>query len=171
MIEPASIRPDQWDLPLFLHVLGALVLIGTLALTSAFLFAAWRDGSPANLRLALRSLTLGVIPAWLFLRVGAEWLADKEGYADLDKPPAWTDKEGYADLDKPPAWIDIGYIVGDLSFLLIVITSLLGWFTLRRTRAGVTAEPSQAARTASVLIALLLVLNLVALWAMTTKPG
>ena len=112
-------------------MLGALTLIGTLALTSAFLFAAWRDGSPANLRLALRSLTLGVIPSWLFLRVGAEWLADKEGYADLDKPPAW---------------IDIGYIVGDLSFLLIVITSLLGWFTLRRTRAGGTAEPSQAAR-------------------------
>ena len=105
---------------------------------------------------SLRSLTLGVIPSWLFLRVGAEWLADKEGYADLDKPPAW---------------INIGYIVGDLSFLLIVITSLLGWFTLRRTRAGDTAEPSQAARTASVLIALLLVLNLVALWAMTTKPG
>ena len=156
MIEPASIRPDQWDLPLFLHVLGALTLIGTLALTSAFLFATWRDGSPANLRLALRSLTLGVIPSWLFLRVGAEWLADKEGYADIDKPPAW---------------INIGYIVGDLSFLLIVITSLLGWFTLRRTRAGVTAEPSQAARTASVLIALLLVLNLVALWAMTTQPG
>ena len=121
MIEPASIRPDQWDLPLFLHVLGALTLIGTLALTSAFLFAAWRDGSPASLRLALRSLTLGVIPSWLFLRVGAEWLADKEGYADLDEPPAW---------------INIGYIVGDLSFLLIVITSLLGWFTLRRTRAG-----------------------------------
>jgi uncharacterized membrane protein len=155
MTAPAAIRPDQWDLPLFLHVLGALTLIGTLALTSAFLFAAWRDGSPANLRLALRSLTLGVIPAWLILRVSAEWIADKEGINDLDKPPAW---------------IDIGYIASDLSFLLIVITSLLGWFTLRRARAGGTAEPSQAARTASVLIALLLILSLVALWAMTTKP-
>jgi uncharacterized integral membrane protein len=155
MTAPAAIRPDQWDLPLFLHVLGALTLIGTLALTSAFLFAAWRDGSPANLRLALRSLTLGVIPAWLILRVSAEWIADKEGINDLDKPPAW---------------IDIGYIASDLSFLLIVITSLLGWFTLRRARAGGTAEPSQAARTASVLIARLLILSLVALWAMTTKP-
>jgi hypothetical protein len=155
MTAPAAIRPDQWDLPLFLHVLGALTLIGTLALTSAFLFAAWRDGSSANLRLALRSLTLGVIPAWLILRVSAEWIADKEGINDLDKPPAW---------------IDIGYIASDLSFLLIVITSLLGWFTLRRARAGGTAEPSQAARTASVLVAQLLILNLVALWAMTTKP-
>jgi hypothetical protein len=96
-----------------------------------------------------------VIPAWLILRVSAEWIADKEGINDLDKPPAW---------------IDIGYIASDLSFLLIVITSLLGWFTLRRARAGGTAEPSQAARTASVLIALLLILSLVALWAMTTKP-
>jgi hypothetical protein len=155
MTAPAAIRPDQWDLPLFQHVLGALTLIGTLALTSAFLFAAWRDGSPANLRLALRSLTLGVIPAWLILRVSAEWIADKEGINDLDKPPAW---------------IDIGYIASDLSFLLIVITSLLGWFTLRRARADGAAESSQAARTASALIALLLILNLVALWAMTTKP-
>ena len=155
MIDPGAIRPDQWDLPLFLHVLGALTLIGTLALTAAFLLAAWRDGSPANLRLALRSLTLGVIPSWLILRIGAEWIADKEGYADLDKPPSW---------------IDIGYIASDLSFLLIVITSLLGWFTLRRARADGPSNPSQAVRTASVLIALLLVLNLVALWAMTTKP-
>ena len=143
-------------MPLFLHVLGALALIGTLALASAFLFAAGRDGSAASLRLALRSLTLGVIPAWLVLRVGAEWLADKEGYADLDEPPSW---------------INIGYIVGDLGFLLIVITSLLGWFTSAGYGRRTTAEPSQAVRTASVLIALLLVLNLVALWAMTTKPA
>ena len=32
MIGPAAIRPDEWDVPLFLHVLGALALIGTLAL-------------------------------------------------------------------------------------------------------------------------------------------
>jgi hypothetical protein len=51
-----------------------------------------------------------------------------------------------------------------------VITGLLGWFTPRRARADGAAESSQAVRTASALIALLLILNLVALWAMTTKP-
>ena len=160
MIGLATIRPGEWDVPLFLHVLGALVLIGALALAATFLFAAARDGSPANLRLALRTLTLGVIPAYIVLRVGAEWIADKEGFADLDDPPDW---------------IDIGYMAADLSFLLIVISSLLGWFTYRRTRtagdATAAMQPSKAVRAASILIALVLVLNLVALWAMTTKPS
>jgi hypothetical protein len=159
MIGLAAIRPGEWDASLFLHVFGALTLIGTLALAATFLFAAARDGSAGSLRLALRSLTLGVIPAYLVLRVGAELIADKEGYNDLDKPPSW---------------IDIGYIAADLGFLLIIISSLLGWFTYRRVRkAGDEAEaqPSKAIRAASILIALVLVLNLVALWAMTTKPG
>ena len=57
-----------------------------------------------------------------------------------------------------------------MSMVTKVISGLLGWFTLRRARnAG--DGPSVAVRIATALIALLLVLNLVALWAMTTKPG
>jgi len=158
MIGLGAIRPGEWDVPLFLHVFGAFALIGTLALTSTFLFAAARDGSTASLRLALRSLTLGAIPAYLVLRIGAEWIADKEGFADLDEPPTW---------------IGIGYGVADLGFLLIVISGLLGWFALRRARADGedAARPSKAVRVASILIALLLVANLVAVWAMATKPS
>ncbi len=154
----AAIRPGEWDAPLFLHVLGALALIGTLALAATFLFAAARDGSAANLRLAVRTLTLGVIPSWIVLRVAAEWIADKEGFADLDEPPTW---------------INIGYIASELGFLLVLVSSLLGWITLRRVRASESADgqSSKAVRVASVLIALVIVLNLVALWAMTTKPG
>ena len=151
----AAIRPDQWDLPLFLHILGALTLIGALALCSVLLLAAWRNGSPAGLGQALRVLTLGALPAWLVLRASAEWIADKEGYADLDKPPSW---------------IDIGYIIGDVGFLLIAISGLTGWFALRRARGDET-RPSGAVRVAAVLIGLLVVLNVVALWAMTTKPA
>lgn len=149
-----AIRPNEWEFPLFLHVLGALTLIGALTLSGALLFSTWRGGSAATLRLALRSLTLGVIPAWLVLRVSAEWIADKEGYSDLDEPPDW---------------IDIGYLAGDAGFLLIVVSSVLAWFAARKARADGT--PSGTVRAAAILIALLLVLNLVALWAMTTKPG
>jgi hypothetical protein len=149
-----AIRPNEWELPLFIHVLGALTLIGALVLTTALLFTAWRDASAVNLRLALRSLTLGVIPSWLVLRVSAEWIADKEGYSDLDDPPDW---------------IDIGYMVGDGGFLLILLSALFSWLALRKVRAEGT--PSGTVRAAAILIALLLVLNLVALWAMTTKPG
>ena len=150
----AAIRPDEWELPLFLHVLGALALIGALALTAVFLFAARRNGSADSLRMGLRSLTFGVIPAWIVLRGSAEWIADKEGYADLDEPPAW---------------INIGYIAGEGGLLLILISTLLGWLALRRVRADGGA-PGTTARVAAILIVVLLVLNLVALWAMTTKP-
>jgi hypothetical protein len=149
-----AIRPNEWEFPLFLHVLGALTLIGALTLTGALLFSAWRGGSAVTLRLALRSLTLGVIPAWLVLRVSAEWIADKEGYSDLDEPPDW---------------IDIGYLAGDAGFLLIIISSVLAWLAVRKARADGT--PSGTVRAAAVLVSLLLALNLLALWAMTTKPG
>ena len=157
MIGFATIRPDEWDVPLFLHVLGALTLIGALALTMALLVPAGRDGSAASLRLALRSLTLAVLPAWVVLRVSAEWIADKEGWNDVDDPPDW---------------IGIGHIAGDAGLLLIVVSGLLGWFALRRARNnGDGDRPVTGVRVAAVLIGLLLVLNLVALWAMTTKPG
>jgi hypothetical protein len=149
-----TIRPNDWEFPLFLHVLGALTLIGALTLTVALLFSVWRGGSAAGVRLALRSLTLGVIPAWLVLRVSAEWIADKEGYADLDEPPDW---------------IGIGYLAGDAGFLLILISTLLAWLATRKVRAEGT--PTGTVRAAALLISLLLLLNLVALWAMTTKPG
>ncbi len=151
----AAIRPDEWNLPLFLHVLGALTMTGALALAAAYLFSASRSGSAATLRLALRSITLGVFPAYIVLRGSAEWIADKEGYADLDEPPDW---------------IDLGYIISDSGFLLLIIASLLGWFALRRARAG-REGPSAPVRIAAVLIALVLVANVVAVWAMTTKPG
>jgi hypothetical protein len=150
----ANIRADELELPLFIHVLGALTLIGAVVLTVAMLFTAWRDASVANLRLAVRSLTLGVIPAWVVLRVGAEWIADKEGYSDLDDPPDW---------------IDLGYMASDVGFLLILLSAFLGWRALRKARAD--GSPSGTVRTAAILISVLLVLNLVALWAMTTKPG
>jgi uncharacterized membrane protein len=155
VVPTAAIRPDEWELPLFIHVLGALAFTGALALTAVYLFSTWRSGSAASLRLALRSITLAVFPAFIVLRASAEWLSDKEGYADLDEPPDW---------------IDIGYMVSDTGFLLLLIASLLGYLAMRKARAGGDG-PSALVKVAAVLIALLLVMNVVAVWAMTTKPS
>lgn len=152
----AAVRPDDWNLPLFVHVLAALVLIGAVALAASYLFSAARSGGAATLRLGVRSLLLGVLPAWIVLRGSAEWIADKQGWNDLDEPPDW---------------IGIGYIATDLGILLILISALLGGLALRRALGGGGAAGSTGVRIASVLIALLLVVNLIALWAMTTKPG
>jgi len=155
MTELAAIRPDDWNLPLFLHVFGALALIGTLAVAIALLISARRERSVDTLRSALRTLTLGVIPSWIVLRGSAEWIADKGGWNEVDEPPDW---------------IGIGYITTDLGLLLIVISSVLAWLSLRRARTGEAGGSTQL-RVATGLITLLVVLNVVALWAMTTKPN
>jgi hypothetical protein len=154
-IELAAIRPNEWELPLFVHVLGALALTGAVVLTFIYLASAWRTGSEATLRLGVRSLLIGILPAWIVLRISAEWIADKEGYADLDEQPDW---------------IGLGYMATDLGFLLIVISGVLSWLALRKVRGG-DAGPKISARVAAGMIGFLVVLNIVAIWAMTTKPA
>ena len=73
----AVIRPDDWNLPLFVHILGAMALVGALALVLVAL--AGRD-----LRLGYRALLLGVLPGWIVMRGGAQWIAAKEKVDDLD---------------------------------------------------------------------------------------
>ena len=153
VLDLAAIRPDEWELPLFVHVLAAFTLFGALTLTAVWLFSARSTGSADTLRLGLRALLFGVIPSWIVLRGSAEWISDKQGYADLDEPPSW---------------IDIGYIATDLGMLLIIVSGILAWLAVRRTRRG--GPPGGVARAAAILIALLVVVNAVAIWAMTTKP-
>jgi hypothetical protein len=145
----AAVRPDSWDLPLFVHVLGAMLLVGGLVLAALYLFAAWRGDSADSLRYALRALTLGAFPGYIVMRGSAEWISDKEGWNDVD--PA-------------PDWIDLGYIIADAGLVFLVIASLAGWLALRRGAAA-------GARVAAVIVALLLVADVIAIWAMTTKPA
>ena len=66
----AAVRPDSWNFPLLLHVLGAMVLVALLAVAVVVLSAALRsDDRAAALRLAFRTLLIGAIPAYLVMRV------------------------------------------------------------------------------------------------------
>ncbi|HLM09001.1 MAG TPA: hypothetical protein VK307_04780, partial [Thermoleophilaceae bacterium] len=67
----AAIRPDDWNIALFVHIVGAMALVASLVLVATALAA--RD-----LRLGFRSLLLGVIPGWIVMRGAAEWIAEKE---------------------------------------------------------------------------------------------
>ncbi len=148
----AVIRPDAWGLPLFLHVFGAMVLVGALALAAVSLIAAWRSGSPALTRLGFMSLFYGALPGYIVLRAGAEWIADKEGLSDSNLQ-----------------WIGIGYGVSDTGFLLLVISLIIGGISVRRMNRG--GEPSLiSARIVTGLVSIVLVAYLVAVWAMTVKP-
>ena len=44
----AIVRPDDWNFALFLHVLGAMVMVGALVLALGYLAAAWRGDSPTR---------------------------------------------------------------------------------------------------------------------------
>jgi hypothetical protein len=142
----AAIRPDDWNFPLFLHVLSAMVLFGAVVL--AVLSVA--GGSRAGLRLGFRSLLMGAIPAWIAMRLSAQWIASEENLLD----------EGV----DTPAWVDIGFITSEGSFLVLIAATVCAGIGARRERSG-------GLRTATVvLVAITIVAYVVALWAMSTKP-
>jgi hypothetical protein len=142
----AAVRPDAWNFPLLLHVGGAMVMVGALAAVVVVLAVAMRGEAGAT-RLAFRTLLLGAIPAYLVMRVGAEWVADKENVPD--------------DVD----WIGIGYMVADGGLLLLLIATVLTGMAARRGRTG------GLVRAANVLTLIVIAGYAVALWAMTAKPA
>ena len=152
----ASIRPDDWGLPLFLHVLGAMVLVGSLVLVVLSLVSARRGDSAVGLRLAYRSLLLGVIPSWILMRVGAQWIASKEG---LD------------DLDEPPAWVDIGFLTSEPTLLLLIAATVCAGLAARRAREGGGRSFGGLNTATLVLVTISLLAYILAIWAMSTKPS
>ena len=153
----AAIRADDVNFPLFLHVLGAMLLVGTL-LVVALALLGMRRREPADAqaltRFGLRTLLLGVVPSYILMRVGAQWTEAAE-----DLPEAVEDS----------AWIGIGYITADAGVLLILISIVLAVIGLRRLRAA-DGGGAGAARAVGVIATLLLVAYLVAVWAMSAKP-
>jgi hypothetical protein len=143
----ALIRPDDWNLPLFLHILGAMVLVGGLVLAVTSLLAASRGGQAATVRVGYRALLLAVLPGWLVMRLAAEWTLSKEGLEDANL-----------------TWVDIGFITAEPGLLLIIVATVLAGLAARRGGAGT------GVRVAAVLVSVLVVAYLVAVWAMTTKP-
>jgi hypothetical protein len=146
----ATIRPDSWNLPLLVHVAGAMLLVGALVVVVVVTAAAARRGDDAAVltRLGFRGLLLGVLPAYVVMRGGAEWVASEEGVGD-------------------PTWIGIGYSVADGGLLFAIIATVLAWRASRRGGEG----PGGLGRAVVGLSALLLVAYVVAIWAMTAKPG
>ena len=135
--------------PLFLHVLGAMLLVGTLLAVATAILLDWRRGGGGLTRLGLRTMVIAVVPAYVLMRVGAQWT------------------ESRADLPGEYAWIDIGYIVADAGAVLVLVSLILAAIGLRRLRAG---GGRGLARAVGVISTIMLAAYVVAVWAMTTKP-
>ena len=142
----AAIRPDDWNFPLFLHVLSAMVLFGAVVLAAVSV----GGNSQAGLRLGFRSLLMAAIPAWIAMRLSAQWIASEENLLDEDV--------------ETPAWVDIGFMTSEASFLVLIAATVCAGIAARRGRGG-------GLRTATVvLVGITIVAYVVALWAMSAKP-
>ena len=149
----ALIRPDSWNFPLFLHVLGAMILVGgVLTGTSTLAFA---RGDPRFLRLGYWSLLIVGLPGYILMRIGAQWIFDKEGWDDLP--------EGVDD----PTWLGIGFAIAELGALVLLLSLILGGIGVYRLRSG---HGSTLLKITMVLSLVLLIALFVAAWAMTGKP-
>ena len=149
----ATIRPDSWNFPLFLHVLGAMILVGGVVTGASTL--AFARGDPRFLRLGYWSLLIVALPGLVLMRIGAGWIYDKEGWDDL---PEGTDD---------PAWLGIGFLVADLGGLLFLLSLVVGGIGVYRLRSG---HGSTLLKITMVLSLVLLAAYFVAAWAMTGKP-
>jgi hypothetical protein len=141
----ALVRPDSWNFPLFLHVLGAVVLVGAVAATA--LAASGSRDSVLLRRVAFWTLLTVVLPAWAVMRVAGQWIDSRE------------------DIPGDPGWLGVGFIVGDAGLVVLLVTAFFGWWSTRRHDRG------WPARTVTVLASVYLVALLVAMFAMSGKPG
>ena len=150
----ATIRPDSWNFPLFLHVLGATILVGGLVTGASVL--AYARGEARLLRLGYWSLLAVSLPGWVLMRIGAGWISSKEGWDDLP--------EGVED----PTWLGIGYLAADLGGLILLLSLIVGGIGVYRLRNG---KGSGLLKVTLVLSFVLLAAYLVAVWAMAGKPA
>lgn len=113
----ALIRPDSWNFPLFLHIFGATVLFGTVATVAIAGFASRSHAGYEQLlaRVAQRTFLLGIVPAYILMRVGAQWIDSKE-FPNGDEP----------------GWVGVGFIVSDAGVILLLIVGIL--LAVRRQR-------------------------------------
>ena len=147
----ATVRPHSWDFPLFLHVFGAMILVGGLLTGAACLWFA--RGDTKFLRLGYRSLLCVALPGWLLMRIAAEWIASKEPWGKNGVPT--------------PTWLNIGFILADLGGLSLLISLIVGGIGVRRLRDG---RGSGLLRATLALSVVLLGIYVVAVWAMAGKP-
>jgi hypothetical protein len=143
-------RPDSWDFPLFVHIVGAVLFAG--GVLSCATILGFARGDSRYLRLGYWALLAVALPGYIVLRVGAEWINSK----------------GWDDVKPTPDWLDIGYIIADLAALLLLLSLIAGGIGVYRMRDG---KGTRLLTTTLALSVVMLAASLVAVWAMAGKPG
>ena len=110
----------------FLHVFGAMTLVGGVGAVAVLAFATRRRPDHAALlaRLAFRTLLFVVVPAFIVMRVGAQLVVDKE-YPD-----------------KTPGWVDVGFIVTEPGLIVLIAIIVIAFMSSRRGGSAGSRRPS-----------------------------
>jgi hypothetical protein len=148
------IRPDSWNLPLLLHVGGAMALVASVSVAAIALVQGWRtsDPSAASLkRFGARTLLYAAIPSYFVMRIAAQWVESREGLGNSNA-----------------AWLGDGYLAADLGGLILLIATIVANMAVRRDP---DAGLGMLAKVGAGLSLILVALYVFAVWAMTTKPS
>jgi hypothetical protein len=148
----ADSRDISLNFPLFVHVFGAMILVGGLLTGGSVL--AFARGELRSLRLGYWSLLAVALPGWVIMRIGAQWIYTKEHWDDLP------------DEDQP-GWLGIGYLMADLGGIILAVSLIVGGIGVYRLRED---KGSGLLKATLVLSFVLLAGYLVAVWAMSGKP-
>jgi hypothetical protein len=143
-------RPSSWNFPLFVHVLGAMILVGGLVVGASCI--GFARGETRLLRLGYWSLLAISLPGWILMRVGAAWVYTREGWDELDDDPGW---------------LGIGWITAELGGLILLVSLIVGGVGVYRLRQD---KGVGLLKTTLVLSLVLLAAYVVAVWAMAGKP-
>jgi hypothetical protein len=141
----AILRPDSWNFPLFLHVLGAAAVTGATA--AAFVCAVSERRWPWLRPVVARTLLLATFPAWILMRLGGQWENSRSSIGDGS------------------GWLGTGYLVADAGFVLLIVATILAAVGVRRP------QKSWPLSAVAVITGVYFVALLVAMFAMTGKPG
>lgn len=165
----AKLRPDSWNLPLLIHVAGAMILVGGVLGATAALGLA--RGDERKLKLGYYSLLFVALPGLVLTKLGATALWSKysaHGFIGAAFPHS-----------DDPRWIQIGGTALDGGGGLVVLALILGWFGLRRldgktdvvAKLPIVGKWSGATylKVTTIISIALLVAYVVAIWAMSTK--
>ncbi|HEX2291953.1 MAG TPA: hypothetical protein VHH55_01480 [Gaiellaceae bacterium] len=150
----ATVRADEQNLPLFVHVLGATILVGGLFAGGSSLALARGEGR--WLRLGYWALLVIALPGWILMRIGAQWIYSEQGWDDL--PESFEE----------PTWLGIGWLTADLGGIVLLLALVVGGVGVVRLRAG---KGAGLLRVTLVLALVLLAAYLVTAWAMAGKPS
>jgi hypothetical protein len=134
--------------PLFLHVVGAMTLVGAVLTATIVSWVAWRrPGTLVLARTAFNSLVFVGVPAYVVMRVFAQVIASDEGLKH-----------------NLPNWVTLGQGVADGGLLLLLVTAGCSFWWLRSSKP-------LAVRIVAIVSSVYLVLLAVAWLAMTGKWG